>query len=241
MVPGEIPGRRYVLFAFETAVGLAHKAMNILLKLPSRQRPVAMIARLQVALERADNPDRILPLLAIDSDDEASIAAAARIPSIGLENITIGPHFSKVEAVNRGIANFPMPWDILVVISDDMVCVQQGWDIFIEQALAGDLDRCAHFHDGHQPSLCTLPIMGRSYYERFGYVYHPDYLSLWCDNEQTDVAVRDGKMVRRDTVLFRHDHPAWGSAKMDDLYRRNEALYRRDEKVYKARKAQGFP
>ena len=122
-----------------------------------------------------------------------------------------------------------------------MVCVQQGWDTMIDQALAGDLDRCAHFPDGHQTDLCTLPIMGRTYYERFGYVYHHDYLSLWCDNEQTDVAVRDGKMVRRDAVLFRHDHPAWGSAKMDDLYRRNEALYRRDEKVYKARKAQGFP
>ncbi len=240
MVPGEIPGRRYVLVAFETAVGLAHKAMNILLKLPSRQRPVAMIARLQVALERADNPDRILPLLALDGDDYQSITAARDL-GIDPHHIAIGPRVSKVEAVNRGIADLHLPWDILVVISDDMVCVQQGWDIFIEQALAGDLDCCAHFPDGHQTDLCTLPIMGRSYYERFGYVYHPDYLSLWCDNEQTDVAVRDGKMVRRDAVLFRHDHPAWGSAKMDDLYRRNDKHDKRDRATYIRRKAQGFP
>lgn len=214
--------------------------MNILLKLPSRQRPAAMIARLQGALERADNPDRIFPLLALDSDDHASITAARDL-GIGPQHIAIGPRVSKVEAVNRGITDFPMPWDILVVISDDMVCVQQGWDIFIEQALAGDLDRCAHFSDGHQPDLCTLPIIGRTYYERFGYVYHTDYLSLWCDNEQTDVAVRDGKMVRRDIVLFRHDHPAWGSAKMDDLYRRNDKHDKRDHATYIRRKVQGFP
>jgi hypothetical protein len=28
--------------------------------------------------------------------------------------------------------------------------------------------------------LATIPVLGRKYHERFGFVYHPDYRTLWC-------------------------------------------------------------
>ena len=45
------------------------------------------------------------------------------------------------------------------------------------------------FNDGNQGNrLNTLCILGKKYYERFNYIYHPDYTSLWADNEFMDVA-----------------------------------------------------
>lgn len=215
--------------------------MNILLKLPTRSRQVKMLEAYDAAMRVALNPQAIFPLFAIDDDDRASLRAWAKL-GLPMETLAKGPRATKVEAVNRGIANDRRPWDIVVVISDDMMCQRAGWDRHVAQAFQdGDLDRCAHFPDGHQTELCTLPVMGRAYFERFGYVYHPDYLSLWCDNEQTDVALRDGKMFRSDLVLFRHDHPAWGTGRWDPLYRHNEAKNAIDKATYERRKALNFP
>ena len=219
---------------------LSLAAMNILLKLPSRSRPIRMVEAYDKAMRMATDPAGIRPLFAIDSDDRASLRAwsTLRLP---MDALCRGPRDSKVEAVNRGIKEFPYKWDVVVVISDDMICQVYGWDEHVRAAFAdGNTDRCVHFPDGHQTELCTLPVMGRGYFDRFGYVYHPDYLSLWCDNEQTDVAVRDGRMVRSDVVLFRHDHPAWGTGRWDPLYRHNEGKNAIDKATYERRKAQGF-
>ncbi|MFK5283673.1 hypothetical protein ACI3PL_29270, partial [Lacticaseibacillus paracasei] len=57
-----------------------------------------------------------------------------------------------------------------------------------------DFDGVLHLPDGKiKHELCTYSIMGRAYFERFGYIYHPDYTSLWCDNEFTEVAQILGK------------------------------------------------
>lgn len=215
--------------------------MNILLKLPSRSRPVKMLEAYHAAMQMAFDPSRIFPLFAIDDDDRASLRAWAKL-GLTMDTLAKGPRATKVEAVNRGIATYPRPWDIVVVISDDMICQRVGWDGEVRSAFAdGDLDRCAHFPDGHQAELCTLPVMGRAYFERFGYVYCPEYDSLWCDNEQTDVALRDGKMFQSDLVLFRHDHPAWGTGRWDPLYRHNDGKNAKDKATYERRKALDFP
>jgi len=215
--------------------------VNILLKLPSRSRPMKMLHAYHEAMRLAAIPGRIFPLFAIDEDDRASLREWATL-GLSLDTLAKGPRSTKVEAVNRGIGSDPRAWDVVAVISDDMICQHAGWDKEVSAAFAdGDLDRCAHFPDGHQTVLCTLPVMGRAYFDRFGYVYHPEYDSLWCDNEQTDVALRDGKMLRSDVVLFRHDHPAWGTGRWDPLYRHNEGKNAKDKATYERRRALGFP
>ena len=100
-----------------------------------------------------------------------------------------------------------------------------------------------NFNDGHRqdwPNLCTLTIFGYKYYQRFGYIYNPQYDSVYCDNEQTDV----GRLLNRihdiDTVIIRHE---WNAPVFqDDLRRRTETteLYKRDHDVYLKRKAACF-
>jgi hypothetical protein len=68
-----------------------------------------------------------------------------------------------------------------------------------------DTDGVLWFNDGFQKhNLNTLCILGRKYYQRFGYIYHPAYKSLWCDNEFTVVASLLKKQLYFDKVIIRH-------------------------------------
>ena len=129
-------------------------------------------------------------------------------------------------------------------MSDDMVCQVAGWDEVIRSAMEKyfpDLDGMLWFNDGYQDRISTLTIWGRKYYDRFGYIYHSDYSSLFCDEEQTQVAKRLGKLKYFDSVLFKHEHCINNQAvRRDKLYDRNERYYRMDEKVYKQRESNNF-
>ena len=83
--------------------------------------------------------------------------------------------------------------------------------------------------------------MGRKYYDRFGYIYHPSYKSFWCDNEYTEVAARLSKITFMDNVIINHKHPAWyKDVKMDALYNRNYLNWNHDIDNYHNRKSLNF-
>jgi hypothetical protein len=137
-------------------------------------------------------------------------------------------------------------YDVLILASDDMNPQFKGWDSIIRKQMRlhfKDGDGCLWFNDGHQNRICTLSILGKKYYERFGYIYHPSYVSLWCDNEFTEVAQSLGKLIYSPLVLFYHEHPMWTNdqSKNDELYKHNEGFYRLDQRNYQSRKQQGFP
>jgi hypothetical protein len=109
-----------------------------------------------------------------------------------------------------------------------------------------------HFPDGdgliHFPDqialerLVTVPIMGRKYYDRFGYLYYPGYKSVCPDNEQMEVAMLLKRYVYINKVMYHHNHPVWKLAEWDDLYRRNEAPihYAEDGQLLKDRRKINF-
>lgn len=158
---------------------------------------------------------------------------------------------NKVEAINRGTPTDGEfgHWHILVNISDDQVFIKKGFDRIIWKQFIDspddplDLDRFLHFPDQSPagPILPTMSIMGRTYYDRFKYIYHPDYWSLWCDDEARDVAIQLGKYKFVQERIYDHEHPIWIQQPPDELGRRNEALYRQDQRTYNKRKALGFP
>ena len=154
-----------------------------------------------------------------------------------------GPRVSKIEACNRGLPGDDH-WDIVVLASDDMVCQVKGWDEIIRDDMRRefpDTDGCLWYPDGHQANLCTLAVMGRKYFDRYGYIYHPSYKSLWYDNEQHEVAQSQGKLYASDAVLFEHMHCAWGKSKKDNLYAHGSSFDPVDRKNFYERKAAGFP
>ncbi len=217
--------------------------MRILVKFPTRERPKQFLKVLKLLNEKARDWQNISYLITIDSDDP-TMTPEVIDEALNINNVIIkaGKSDSKIHACNRSMIG---GWDIVVLISDDMTPQKDGWDDIIRLRMKQnypDLDGCLWFNDGYQPRICTLVIMGKVYYDRTGYLYHPDYHSLFCDNEQTEVAKGLDKLTYFEDVLFKHEHFANNSmVKRDKLYDRNEALFNIDKQTYERRKAQGFP
>jgi hypothetical protein len=213
---------------------------HILFKLATRSRPEKARASINNIIENCLSNNFTI-LVSSDFDDD-SMKNFSYVHS----NVTIiyGISKSKIDAINRDM-DIVKDWDILINTSDDMVFITKGFDNIIRQDFEGNLDQFIHYSDGNQKeNISTMSIMGVDYYERFNYIYHPDYKSLWCDAEATDVAVMLGKhrYMGDDKILFRHMHPAWGLAESDEQYQKTEApeMWDHDYKVILERKARNY-
>jgi len=221
--------------------------MHILVKFPTRGRPKIFLERLKEYANGALKPDKISFLVSYDADDftmnQDVVAAAMKIhPDVTMVR---GYSKTKIEAVNADIANYGKPWDIILVVSDDMFLRKQGWDEVIREDYAKhypDLDGSMWYFDGAQEKICTLACMGRTLFNRFGYVYNPNYSSFFCDDEATAVFRAMGKLTFSRTVIAGHYHPAWlKGMPVDDTYRRNNKFWKSDQATYEQRKQLGFP
>lgn len=220
---------------------------RLLFKFASRGRPLLFERGLRSILENAVSSS-LRVLCSLDSDDPSLVDYWRSVEAVGdaKVRVCVGRSLSKVDAINRDVLEFHEPWDILVNMSDDMVFTARGFDDVIRHAFGQGLDRFVHFNDGNQgSSLCTMSVLGREYFKRFGYIYHPSYSSLWCDVEAHEVAKELGRYVYMgDAVsLFRHLHPEFGLAPNDARYEdtNNAFIAALDAEVYRSRKAAGFP
>jgi hypothetical protein len=159
------------------------------------------------------------------------------------KNVTYcyGENKSKIQAINANMKD--AEFDVVLLASDDMIPKVHDYDDIIMQAYAEhypEYDGAVWFNDGRAgAALCTLSILGKKLYDRFGYIYHPDYVSLWCDNEFHEVCHLWGKMTYVDRVIIQH---AWTDVTGGDpLHVRNESFHDRDRRMYEARKGSGFP
>jgi len=70
-------------------------------------------------------------------------------------------------------------------------------------------------------------------------VYHPEYISEYCDDWFQAVTERDGKSYRDARVLFHHQ---WCSPYgKDATFKRNQGFSRLDKATFDRHKAAGFP
>jgi hypothetical protein len=157
--------------------------------------------------------------------------------------IFISPNRSKIEACNANMNDIDWEWDIVVLVSDDMIPQVQGWDDVIRNHMSSkfpDTDGILWFHDGYQgEKLNTLTIFGRKMYDYFGYLYHPDYKSLFCDTELTDLCRGElkSKCLYVPHCIIRHEHPGTGYVQnMDALYQHNQRFWSEDMNTYIQRK-----
>jgi len=217
--------------------------MDILVKYPTRNRPHKFLQVFSRLLEMARD---VSVLVSYDADDATMTPDIVKRAMALSEKIVIiqGESRNKIHACNRDIAKIKQ-WDVIVLMSDDMIPQVPGWDDVIREDMADnftDTDGCLWYPDGYQDRICTMSVMGRKYYDTFNYIYHPEYTSLWSDNEYTEVALGMGKMCKSDQLLFKHEHPMNNNRVANDaLYKRNEPYYQIDKIVYEQRKHNGFP
>lgn len=220
--------------------------MNILIKLPSRGRPEKLRTTFAKYVEYAEDPSKITFMVNIDDNDFTFTDTSSKILK-RMHNQTIiivGPPCGKIGAVNRDMDKAG-DYDILLLASDDMIPVQKGYDRIIRDNMLkyyADTDGVLFFNDGHHGNkLNTLCILGKKYYDRFGYIYHPSYKTEFCDNEFMDVANHLGRQTYINQVIIEHQHPLWTGIPKDSTYIQNDAHISEDKQNYLQRRDKGFP
>lgn len=210
---------------------------KLLVRMPTRQRPSQAVAALTRYRKMAET--KVAIEVVIDEDDATMQTPGVLAALDDLECIvTVGKHTSKIEAVNGGSFD---DWEILLLASDDMLPVVQGYDLRVFKGMKESfpyLDGAIYFKDGYADErCCTLPVVSRRFYDQFGYVYHKDYRSLWSDQEQTELWKALGRLKFLDEMIIEHRHPVRKLADNDALYTRNDAFWSADKATYERRKA----
>lgn len=221
---------------------------KLVVKFPTRNRPEKFKAIFSRYLTFLSGRHDVQFVITMDEDDKTM-----NNPSIKewlttrSKNANIkwfyGNSKTKIEACNANLED--IDGDVLVLASDDMVPVQMGYDDIIFKCFSEafpDFDGAIKFWDGLRPKedpLMTLTVMGFPLYKKFGYIYNPEYKSVYCDNEQTQVCLELKKLVRCDMCIAQHQ---WTGEAWDELHARNEnkEMYGVDGETFKRRAANKF-
>lgn len=154
---------------------------------------------------------------------------------------------TKIQAINADMEKASDDWDMVFNGQDDMIPTAKGYDDVMLTRLFEifpDTDGALWLNDQYMgfDQNCTIVAAGRKYYERFKYIYHPSYDSLFADNEFTEVGVGLGKLAYIQDRIVKHDWIGKNQS-LDELIQRNEApdKYKADKSVFDERKRRGFP
>jgi len=221
--------------------------MKLLIKFPTRQRKNRFFDAMDYLLTALRRPEDVSILLTLDTDDESMNNEEVQNQIAFYDSfyptsfLTVyGESRNKIHACNRDIELVEEPWDVLLLFSDDMFPKAIGFDKTILgkfETEIQDTDGVLYTPDGYTP-LNTLCILGKKYYDRFGYIYYPGYESFFCDNEFMEVSQLLKKEFRLPKVLFKHEHPCNNARiKSDALYDRNNYSWDKDKQLYIDRRA----
>jgi hypothetical protein len=202
-------------------------------------------------MQLALRPDKIGVAVSCDSDDQSMTRNLVQeelrrvLAPAAWHRIFYAPNTSKIEACNANMSEIDYAWDIVILVSDDMLPRVRGWDETIRnhmQARFPDTDGILWVNDGFQgEKLNTLCIYGRAMYNRLGHIYEPAYKSLFCDTELTDRCTTGDlkdKTLYIPYCLIQHEHPGTGFPQVNDaLYQTNQKYWSTDMMTYIARKA----
>lgn len=216
--------------------------MKISILHPSRSRPAQAAATAKAWLSSAKYPEDIQYLIGIDADDpkrneyERLIHQNEVLSGMGI-GFTFGENKNAIEAVNR-TAKYA-EGDLLIQASDDFNQPPFHWDAYLIEQLQGKSDYVVKTQDGLQRTLVTLPIMDRVYYERYGYIYHPDYSHMYSDQELTAVAHMTGKIIEL-SIRIPHNHYSTGRTVKDAVNQKADSTYGTGAQVFERRKSRNF-
>lgn len=227
--------------------------MKILVKFPSRSRPERFFRSLDSLYQLCYAPENMYVLVTADTDDGTMMNSDVYTRIVNdYKNIKIvyGRSESKIHAINRDMDRLheywpeAADWDVIVVLSDDIRMILGGWDEVIRVEMKSNFpqgDGYLHFQEKDTKRLLNvMEIHDKAFYDRFGFIYHPSYRSLWCDNEKTELAKMLGRYKYIDMEIFVHENPVYGYQPRDEMFDAQQALWGVDEANYHKRKAINF-
>ena len=219
--------------------------MRLLIKFPTRNRKSKFFTVLEQYQTLCEDIENTFFLITLDNDDEEMNSPEVVNIFSTFKNIkyVYGDSTSKIHAINRDLET-ENEWDIVLLASDDMIPKVKGYDNIIRNKMKEhypDTDGILWFNDGHQgTTLNTLSILGKKYYERFNYIYYPEYKSMWSDNEFMSVGNILEKQTYFDEVIIEHEHPDWGFGGKDSIHIKNVENETHDKNLFLNRQSNKF-
>ena len=215
---------------------------KILIKFPSRERPQKFRDCLANIIDTVSSTDNLMIVATLDSNDE-SMKWADGINKPFFKAI-YGESNNKIHAVNRDMSKINFDWKYCVLMSDDMLFVMKDWDLVLDKYFNDYKDQELILHSPtdnlHGDRIITMPIFNRKWYDRWGYIYHPSYISLFCDDEQTMVSKITGSYKKINEQIAFHLHPTLIGSKQDDLLIKTQSYNDIDQKNFEYRKSINF-
>ncbi len=185
-------------------------------------------------LTSAKDRQNIQYILSIDTTDDTLQEYKELMPN-DVEYV-ISDNKTAIQAINN--AALRAENDLFIVVSDDFDCMYH-WDAALIEALDGKSDFVVKTDDGAQPWIITLPIMDKVYYQRFGYIYNPEYKHMFCDTEMTHVGELLNKKIHL-PLVFRHNHYTSGAMTKDAINEKNDSTWAQGESIYLKRVMSNF-
>lgn len=209
-------------------------------------RPAEIEGTVKKWLTRADDPSRVSFAVSVDAGDDAGLQAARK--AVGEGRV----------AMNPGERNCVAGWntaaklletlglgEILIAVADDFE-PPESWDTLLERCAPEGWwlrDCVVHVADGYNPDIFTLAILTTRRYRRIGYLFYPDYESLFSDTEHTFSAHMEKCVIQATHLTFEHRHPDCGKRGRDaiDLTHASQGRWQRGEMLFNHRRGLGFP
>lgn len=195
---------------------------------PSRSRPNKSFKATQDWLNTCSTTEVEL-IVSIDDNDPDRAHYQSIYGTVQKAKVIVNSNRSAVDAINN--AAKVSTGDILIVVSDDTGCIR-NWDGVIKKAIAGREDFILKVFDGIQKWIITMPIMDRAYYNRCGYVYHPDFKHMFCDTFLTHQADALKKVIWRNDITIPHNHYSVSRSGKDEISYQADSTLKHGEQVY---------
>ena len=160
-----------------------------------------------------------------------------------IDKLLIDNNTSVVEATNK--AAKMAKGDILLYLSDDFDCFPD-WGLYVTREAAKitrpdwllKVDDCLQ---RFEVDVLTIPIMSKALYNKLGYFWHPEYKSMFTDQDLYWTTFNMGCLFTAPHLKFPHQHYSVGKTKIDDTYQRSNQNWNSGKELYHKRKAMNFP
>jgi hypothetical protein len=190
---------------------------------------------IQMWKDRADHPELVEHVLCVDYDPPATDGLYKTKPIFHNTKTTLnygrhccvdGWNEAAICSTGKFLINVaddlfpPEHWDTLLLEElNTAACVKGTNEFWEDLELALDIETGAPNWTAAGSGLMTFCFITRKYYERYGYLLYPEYISVYSDNDFTDQARRDGVVINARHLKFEHRHPIYDSTvKTDSVY-----------------------
>lgn len=210
---------------------------------PSRTRCEIARQSAHRCIERFDisKGDTLEYILSLDNDDHYVSCYQQWADEYGI-HLIVNQNRSLVDACNNGA--LISTGDCLIVLSDDFE-TPENWNTLLKEKIGENDFYGILINDGISAaslSIMSLPILSRKLYLKLGYLYHPDFFSLYADNALLDVCIKLDCLIDARDLVFQHHHYSVGLSKHDATYARENSRQAHNMGVnaYEALKARNY-